>query len=156
MDFRAPGARGSHRRRAAPVGHGARAAVACPMPSDPPEVVREVVRRFQAGESVGALFAPDYQVVGTPAPTLPSPRRDDVDDRVATMRTEGLDAQVREIIPGVDGRVVVRSVWRHHDEGGGGSAFLVHAVMTAREGRLVETRYFATQGEAERYAGVVD
>jgi len=122
---------------------------------DPPDVVREVVRRFKAGEPVGALFSPGYEVVGTPAPGMPAPRHADADDRLAAMRTEGLDAQVRDIVPGDGGRVLVRSVWSHRGEAGGGSAFLVHAVMSVRDGLLVETRYFATEREAQRYAGIV-
>lgn len=121
---------------------------------DPPDVVREVVRRFQTGKPVSDFFAAGYRVVGTPAPAMPTPLEDGADVRVATMRSEGLEAHVREITPGVDGRVLVQSVWVHHGTTRGGSAFLVHAVMTVRDGLLTETHYFPTRGEAERYAGI--
>lgn len=121
---------------------------------DPVDVVLEVVRRFELGEAVGELFAPGYEIIGTPSPAMPLPRTADGDERAAAMRGGGLDAHVRGVVAGKDGRVLVRSVWTSRGPSGGGSAFLVHSVMTVRDERIVETRYLATQDEAERFAGI--
>lgn len=119
--------------------------------ADPVAVVREILRRWDAEESLRDLAADDYEAHGQPIPFQAVPG-DDIDERraaisgAATMRFTG-------VTPGTDGRVLVEAVWSLKGTQGG-SAGLVWGVFQIRDGLLASVHYFHHERDARRQAGL--
>ncbi len=119
--------------------------------ADPVAVVREILRRWDAGESLRDIAAPDYEAHGQPIPFQPVASTD-IEERQAEI-SGAADLRFTDVVPGTDGRVLVEAVWSLKGRDGG-AAGLVWGVFQIRDGLLASVHYFHHERDARRDAGL--
>lgn len=120
----------------------------------PGEVVREVVRRFAAGESIDAFVAPGYRTAPNgPARPAGVTVHGSPDRQTARMAEAGLRIDVRSVRDAPDDRFLFESVWVNKGTAGG-SAGMFWSVMTVEDGLICAEQHFEHEAEARAYAGL--
>lgn len=127
----------------------AAARAARPPAAGPAAVLLEAFRRYDTGESVDDLVAPEYRTVGDPTGFLP-PHGERGDVRVAEVHEQHITFQLREVICQDERHALYHGVWVRRLPGGGGSAGRFWALATVLAGRIARVEYARDRAAAER------
>lgn len=114
------------------------------------DVVREALRRWDVGEPLDGLAAPEYEARGEPLP-LHTVDAGQPEDRRREIR-ESAELRVRSVEQGTGNRVLAEAVWILKGDRGG-SAGLVWGVFRVRDGQITSVTYFHDEHEARHEAG---